>query len=174
MNPRNFAILLLSLLLNPCLTCALPADRQQPVEIEADRMTLDEPTNTSTYTGNVKLIQGSIQIDAQSLTVITENGRVRLMRITGTTAQPAHFRQQTKTGELVEGTAEHIEYNANEAQLVLLGNAELKQGGNHVRSQRIEYNTETNSLNAGTRTNGENTPGERVKMIIKPQNNQNP
>ena len=160
-----------------CCQCAwaLSSDPEQDVEIEADRGTLDGRSNTSTYTGNVQLIQGSIQINAELLTVKSENGRVQVMLISGTAQRPARFRQQTDNGELAEGKAEHIEYRANLGQLVLLGNAELNQGSNHIRSQRIDYNTQTNSLIAGGSasggSNGSPSSAERVKMIIKPQAN---
>lgn len=139
-------------------------------------MTLDEAASVGTYIGNVQLVQGSIEVKAHTLSVVAVQGRLQSMIIEGNANNLAHFTQQTESGGLALGRAKRIEYNASQSRLVLLGQAEMTQGGNHIKSERIDYNTKTNSLVAGnpapstgTETTGK-TPAERVKIIIKPQN----
>ena len=45
------------LLLVPTLALALESDKDQPIQIEADSVDIDEGKNTSTYKGNVELTQ---------------------------------------------------------------------------------------------------------------------
>lgn len=139
-------------------------------------MTLDEHSGLSIYRGNVRLEQGSLRITAQELTLRMENGRLQRMEILGTETSPALFRQLTDAGEEAQGTARRIEYSAPDSRMVLLGQAELLQGNNHIRSDRIDYNTESNSFAAGRSPesrpgNGRLQPDERVRIIITPQQN---
>ncbi|HEX7026565.1 MAG TPA: lipopolysaccharide transport periplasmic protein LptA [Gammaproteobacteria bacterium] len=155
---------------------ALQSDANQPIEIEADLMTLDEQSGLSVYRGNVRLAQGSLRITAEELTLRMENGRLQRMEILGTETSPALFRQLTEAGEEAQGTARRIEYTALDSRMVLLGQAELLQGNNHIRSDRIDYNTERNSFVAGRPAdsrpaNGQVQPEERVRIIITPQQN---
>ena len=56
-------LLLLGLLLfTPLPASALSSDAQQPIQIEADSLVVRDKENTSTYTGNVRLNQGSLKI----------------------------------------------------------------------------------------------------------------
>lgn len=164
----------------PLGAAALESDSGQPIEIEADLMTLDEQSGISIYRGNVKLAQGSIRITAEELILHMENGRLQQMEILGNEKAPAAFRQLTDSSEEARGQARRIEYTSANSRMVLLGQAELLQGNNHIRSARIDYNTERNSFVAG-RTPEEATPtdqnavqpqsDERVRIIITPQKN---
>lgn len=165
---------LLGLALPFCAT-ALQSDTGQPIEIEADLMTLDEQSGVSVYRGNVKLVQGSIRVTAEELVLYMKNGRLQSMEILGGKDAPAVFRQLTDAGEEALGQARRIEYSAEDSQMVLLGQAELLQGNNHIRSARIDYNTQRNSFTAGRESQAaqpnQNTgqPEERVQIIITPQ-----
>ncbi|MEY3041343.1 MAG: hypothetical protein RLZZ174_425, partial [Pseudomonadota bacterium] len=56
---RPDSLVLLVLLALASVSHALPEDEQQPIEIEADRAELDDATGTATYSGAVRLDQGS-------------------------------------------------------------------------------------------------------------------
>ena len=49
------------------------ADREKPIEIESDTMTVDDTKNTSTYQGDVILTQGTLIIKADKLVVREDN-----------------------------------------------------------------------------------------------------
>lgn len=166
---------IIAVLLVACLASATAArdDAEQPIEIEADRMTLDEAGGTTEYRGAVRLTQGSIEVRTERLTLHSRNGRLERMEIAGTAEQPAVFEQQTDTGGLARGRARHMEYNAADARLTLQGQAELRQGPNHIRSERIEYNTRTNDLLAdGGEGQKDNADGEDERVRITIESNQ--
>jgi lipopolysaccharide export system protein LptA len=172
LKQRLPTLLLLCALTGPA--AALETDTDQPIEIEADRMMLNEQTGISSYSGKVSLTQGSLNISAEQLTISTADGVLQQMKITGIPGKPAIFRQQTAAGEEALGQALNIDYHAQESRLILTGQAEMRQGGNHIKSERIDYNTETNSLIAGqaaskTDTTAKPAAGERVKIVINPK-----
>ena len=165
-------------LLGPAPTAlGLQTDAKQAINIEADQMTLDEAGGIATYLGNVRFAQGSIVIRADRLTLRRHDGRIASMLMTGKT-RAATFEQLTESGQLARGQAMRIEYDAQQSRLVLTGTAELAQGDNHIRSSRIDYNTQTNNLTAGHAdagnsaapgSNNPQTASERVRIIITPQ-----
>ena len=55
--------------INSSYVFAEKADRDKPIELESDTMTSDDSKNTSVYTGNVILTQGTLLIKADELTV---------------------------------------------------------------------------------------------------------
>lgn len=179
LKPISTCLAVLSVLFGlvlPFGAAALESDPRQPIEIEADLMTLDQQSGVSTYRGNVKLTQGSIRIAAKELILHTESGRLHRMEILGDEKTPAVFRQSTDDGEQAQGQARRIEYTAADSRMVLLGQAELLQGNNHIRSARIDYNTARNSFVAGRASEQAQTPpadrsDDRVRIIITPQKN---
>jgi lipopolysaccharide export system protein LptA len=153
------------------VAAALENDMAQAIEIQADRMTLDESSGTTRYEGSVRLSQGSISISADKLILTGRDGKLQRMQIGGTRDQPAEFRQKTESGQLASGKAQEMDFNVQSSHLILSGRAELNQGSNFIRSERIEYNTLSNSLLAGKRIN--NAPGDsdqdRVHIVITPE-----
>ena len=153
---------------------ALQSDSEQPVQIEADHMTLDESQGRTEYHGNVHLTQGSITLTADSVLLHNHDGRINSMLITGN-SNLATFKQLTDSGQTAKGQAKRIEYNAQQSRLLLIESAELLQGNNLIRSDRIDYNTETNNLTAGNANNAETQPttdtttgSKRVRIVITP------
>ncbi|MBN1379070.1 MAG: lipopolysaccharide transport periplasmic protein LptA [Gammaproteobacteria bacterium] len=150
---------------------AVERDSQQTIEIEADKMMLDEPGGTMQYEGNVRLTQGSIMISADKLIVTSSNRKLQRMQIVGNDKKPAMFQQKTVSGQLASGQAQRMDFDVVKSLLILSGHAELKQGSRFVRSERIEYNTTSNSLLAGKQTDktaGDSNAG-RVHIVITPE-----
>jgi lipopolysaccharide export system protein LptA len=141
---------------------ALRSDRNQPIDIKADRVEVDQREQVSHYLGNVRLEQGSLKINADEVVVYMEKGKLHKIVITG---KPARFEQQPENQqEVVNSQAENMEYYAGEERLLLRHNAEVNQGGNHFRGDFIEYDTLTSTVKANK---GENSQS-RVHAIIQP------
>jgi lipopolysaccharide export system protein LptA len=141
---------------------ALRSDRNQPIDIKADRVEVDQREQVSHYLGNVRLEQGSLKINADEVVVYMEKGKLYKIVITG---NPARFEQQPENQqEVVNSQAENMEYYAGEERLLLRHNAEVNQGGNHFRGDFIEYDTLTSTVKANK---GENSQS-RVHAIIQP------
>lgn len=160
---RLFAALIISL-----FSAAIPAlesDREQPIQIEADAATYNEKSETGTYTGNVKLTQGSFRLWSDKLVVHNKNREVDKLIITG---KPAKFRQTPeKQKEDVQGSALRMEYYGKGSRLIMLKEAKIWQGENSTASERIEYDSLNSIIQAGKKQSG----SQRVKVILKPQNN---
>lgn len=157
---------LAALLAAPAPAPALPADSKQPIEIEAEKMVMDHENGVSTYSGNVVLAQGSIRIEANRLTVYMRNSKLDRLEAFGSDAAQASFRQQLANGGETRARAGRIEYHAAESRLILRQQAELRQGGNHIQSERIDYNTASNSLLAGQQDPAQQQ--QRVRIVIEP------
>jgi len=157
--------LLLGLL--PLQSTALDSDRDQDIEIEADRLEVREQEKISIYEGNVKLVQGSLNISSDRLVIhFNDANELTLMEMTG---QPAHFRQLDNENQEMLGHAEQIDYTEAESLLLLRRSAYLNHAGDEINSDIIRFNTDTNGIEAGGTQSD-----ERVKMVIKPRTKQTP
>ncbi len=152
-------IVFFTLLLASFSALALEADKNAPVFIEANQVVMSEKTGVSTYTGDVKLKQGSIKINADSIIVYTQNKELQRIIATG---KPAFFSQQKN--QQVKASANHVEYISKTGILILLDNAKMEQGANIFAGNRIEYDTTNNTLNA----KASSTNKQRVTAIIQP------
>jgi lipopolysaccharide export system protein LptA len=162
-RPRPWTLLpLLLLTLWSPLVGALSSDKDQPIEIVADSVDINESTGTSTYTGNVEINQGSIRLRADRVLVRHRPGEPRKIDATGT---PARFQQlPDNSKELVKGTAQRVEYRLDSEELVLSGQAELTQGKDRFSSDRIVYDRVKAVVKAGAAAQGK----DRVRVTIQP------
>lgn len=163
-NMRYAAGLLLLVSIQSAI--ALETDAQQPIEIEADKISLDEASGVARYEGHVQLTQGSIRVSANELILSSRDGRLQQIEIKGDPAQPAVFQQQTLSGQQARAEAEQMNFIVPQSRLILTGHASMAQGTRFIHSERIEYNTETNNLIAGNRN--KQSPEERVHIVITP------
>ena len=122
---------------------SLPDDRQQPIEIEADLVAIDEKNNYTTYSGNVILTQGSILLAADTLTVYIGKQKIKQIRAQG---RPVDFQQQTEKSGLVEGQASLIEFRSGANIIRLSGQAKLKQQDSQWRGNVLEYDVSSGLL----------------------------
>ena len=166
MQPVNRALLCLILLLSwmPLPASALSSDRNQPINIEADRATLHEKYGNSTYRGNVHLRQGTLHLHGDTMTVEMRDERIEKIVLTG---NPATFVQRPDDADQDQhAEAGRIEYYAREERMILLDNARIWQLENEeFSSDRIVINLADNTVNAG----GGGT-GDRVRITLQPRN----
>ena len=141
---------------------ALSTDRQQPLQIDADKADIDPQRGISTYRGNVQLTRGSMQLVADEVVVKHDGGKVHLVTASGT---PANYQQRSDKQQLIRARAQRIEYNINTGQLLLLKQAELHQDSNVFASERIVYDSVNDRVNAGANAA---SPRDRVHITIQP------
>lgn len=140
---------------------ALDSDRQQPIYIDADHVEMDESKGVSTYTGNVVVVQGSMQINSDKLVIYTEKRKPTRYVATG---KPARYKQQPKPDEGdVVGTSNEMEYTASDKKLYLRGNAHVTRQGDVFQGDKLTYDT------AKDLVSGSGGEGGRIRMIIQPQ-----
>ena len=97
MNVKNSLPFLVVLLLLSTLSLAEKADRDKPIEIESDTMTMDDTKNVSIYTGDVILTQGTLIIKADELIVREDNQGFQHSTSTG---NPTSFKQKRGSGRI--------------------------------------------------------------------------
>ena len=146
------------------------ADRNRPVHLEAEQVSIDDAKQISTFTGNVVLTQGTLEIRGDMLVVKQNSEGLQHGTATG---KPASFRQKRDgVDEYIEGYGERIVYNSAKTTLDLFCNARMKRGQDEVSSEHITYNSTTEIFQANGLT--ANTPGAprkgRVRVVIQPKN----
>ena len=104
---KRYLCLLLCLCGYAAQALALESDRSAPINIEADQVDLDQSQGIAKYLGNVSLVQGSININADSIQVYAKNGQLDRADIQGG-EKLARFEQQTDTGQSISGEAQSI------------------------------------------------------------------
>lgn len=141
---------------------ALPTDSEQPIAVEADNLEIRDTENISIYEGNVRLVQGSLEVTSERLVIhFNDANELVMMEMTGA---PARFRQLDDQREEMLGEARRINYLESESMLELIEEARYSHAGDIIESNRIRINTENSSIQAGGAQSE-----ERVKMLIQPR-----
>ncbi|MDR1661362.1 MAG: lipopolysaccharide transport periplasmic protein LptA [Azoarcus sp.] len=157
-----------------CAAHAQTANRDQPVNIDADKVTVDDRNKVHVFEGNVVLTQGELTLKGDKL-VITQNAfGFHNGVITANAGRLAAFRQKrVRDGGWVEGEAERIEYNSQTERAKLFNRAQIQSGGDRVRGQYIEYDTASeNYLVTDSPSHGSDAPvKERVHVTFQPKSN---
>lgn len=142
------------------------ADRGKPVNLEADTVTLDDIKKISVYQGNVILSQGTLTLRADRLQVTQNADGIDKISASG---RPAAFRQKVDgREEFIEGFSERIEFDSANSQLELIGQAQLKRGGDELRGAQISYNSNTEFYKVVGQPDAK-TPSGRVRAVIRPK-----
>jgi lipopolysaccharide export system protein LptA len=176
MRQRNEAIIAAALV--AALLCAFSApnalaertDRDQPVNIESDRMVADDAKKIATFEGKVVLTRGTLTIRADQIIVRQDNDGFQYGVAVG---KPATFRQKREgNNEYIDGEALRIEYDGRAERIVLLSSARLhRNSGDDVRGNSISYNTATERFTV--QSSGDAAEGGRdgrVRAVIMPKN----
>ncbi|MBL8397665.1 MAG: lipopolysaccharide transport periplasmic protein LptA [Candidatus Accumulibacter sp.] len=171
---HSFSLLIL------CLVVPLPAeaertDRDKPIHLEADRMSIDDLKKVQILEGNVVLTQGSLEIRTQRLVVTQDANGFQKGTATGGPNGLVRFKQKRDgSNSIIEGEAERIEHDARTEKTDFYNRARIKSGLDEVKGQFISYDAVNEkylvsntgpSLKSGT---GESS--SRVRAIIQPKN----
>jgi lipopolysaccharide export system protein LptA len=159
-----YAVLCAALLTSPAL--AEKADRDKPVNLEADSVTLDDMRKISVYEGNVILSQGTLMLRADRIQVTQTTAGLDKVVATG---RPVSFRQKIDgREEYIDGVSDRIEYDSVNSQLELIGQARLRRNGDELRGARISYNANTEFYKVVGQPDAQ-TPAGRVRAVIRPK-----
>lgn len=152
------------------------ADRQQPVNIEADRMTVDDRNKLHVFEGNVILSQGSLVIKGDKLVVTQDAAGFQNGVATASGGRLATFRQKRQaSNEFVDGEAERIEYDSRNEKARLFNRARVSSGGDEVRGAYIEYDAISENYLATNAPGSKPAAGDgRVRAVIQPKGDAKP
>lgn len=148
-------------------TYALPTDKTETIRGSADNLTVDQKNGVATYTGSVKIAQGSLMISADSIVIHTNaDSSVEKMIATGS---PARFQQQPEKDQgVVTAAAKQITYTPNNEHLLLVEDASVEQNGAVMSGPHIDYDLVKEVMKAA----GNNTAsggGQRIEIVIPPK-----
>ncbi|MCP5152147.1 MAG: lipopolysaccharide transport periplasmic protein LptA [Ectothiorhodospiraceae bacterium] len=158
----------------PGLAVALSSDRDQPIEIEANRAEADESQRVTIYKGDAVITQGTLRISGETIWIYlnAEDEFVKLVSV----GRPAQMRQ-IPDGETEPQVADakRLEYYADRDLIVLLGNARYGQGQDRISAERIEYDSRRGRMRAvaqrggaGGQSGSDQGTG-RVRITISPK-----
>jgi lipopolysaccharide export system protein LptA len=165
---RSVAVLALALALP---AWAEKADRDQPTQIEANRMSADDAKRMNIFEGNVVLTKGTIAVRADRIVVRQDAEGYSFITATGT---PVRFKQRQdpkegeKEGRWMDGEARRVEIDDRKQTLELFENARVNRGGDEVAGNYIfvDQRSEFYSVSSGkTAKDGQG----RVYMKIQPK-----
>lgn len=140
---------------------ALPDDRDQPIRIEADEALRDEKQGFTRYEGHVKMDQGSLHIEADTLTVYHDDQQADKILAEG---QPARMQQQPDPEKgPIKAHANIIEYFKNEDRVRLRESAHIEQDGSIVTGDSIDYYITEQLVRADSDKSREDS---RVQVVI--------
>jgi len=171
-----------------CFLCLLPAlaagpahaeraDRDKPVNVESDRLNVDDAKQVAVFEGKVVLTQGSFVLKSNKLTMRKDADGFQYASAQGA---PATFREKREgVDEWIDGEALRVEYDGKREFIELFDNARLKRGKDEVRGNyitydpRADYYTVQNSK--GGPITGSNKPVDnRVRATIQPKKKEDP
>ncbi len=161
------------------------ADRDKPLNIEADNLRHDELKKTSVFTGRVVATKGSIVMRGNRLEVRQDADGHQFAVLSAKDNERAFFRQKREgLNEFMEGEAQTIEYDGRADQVLLSERAELRRlrgtvVSDEIVGQTISYNnlTEVFSVDgkaqggkaAATAPSGIKPDGGRVRAVLSPR-----
>jgi lipopolysaccharide export system protein LptA len=146
---------------------ALTSDGEQPLHIQADAAVMDDAKGSSVYRGNVSIEQGTLQIKADEVEIITSDSEV-IQIIASADANSknlVHFEQlPDDSTDLVYADARKITYLVQEERLHLSGNATLRQTKDVLTGELVYYDITQGimSLKSGGQQ-------DRIDVIINPK-----
>jgi lipopolysaccharide export system protein LptA len=115
-------------------------DTDQPVEVTADNLAVDQSTGTAVFTGNVLIGQGEMRLSAPRVLVVyraEQKGIARLEATGGVT--------------LVSGPdaaeSERADYDIDDGTIVMTGNVLLAQGASALSADRMSVRLSDGTAN---------------------------
>ncbi|HRH72638.1 lipopolysaccharide transport periplasmic protein LptA [Zoogloea sp.] len=148
------------------------ADRSKPVNIEADRVTVDDKNKIHIFEGHVLLTQGTLTIRSDKLVVSQDAEGYQRGVATSGEGGLARFRQKREgKNEWVEGEGERIEHDARSELSQFFQRAKVRSGADEVRGQYIQFNGITETYLVTNGPNATTVPSQqgRVQVTIQPK-----
>jgi lipopolysaccharide export system protein LptA len=171
--------------------CALPlallspsahaerADKDKPMNVEADNMSYDDLKQVNIFTGHVIVTKGTILIKADRVEVHQDPEGYQYATGTSANGAPlAYFRQKRDTPDTyVQGNALRIDYDGKNDVTTLTGRALVQklQGlatvVDEVHGTVVRYDGENDFYTAqsGSDNSGPGNPTGRVHAVLVPQ-----
>jgi lipopolysaccharide export system protein LptA len=173
-RPAIAAVITAIVLLPAFPAHAEKGDREKPINVEADRFSMDDIKKVQIFEGKVVMIQGTMQLRTDKLVVTEDPDGFQKGVATGGANGLARFKQKRDgKDEYVEGEAERIVHDTRSEKTEFFVRAWVKSGQDEVRGHYISYDAPTEKyLVTNTGSGAKSTAKEsqaRVRAIIQPR-----
>ncbi|MCW5651393.1 MAG: lipopolysaccharide transport periplasmic protein LptA [Ramlibacter sp.] len=153
------------------------ADRNKPMNIEADALRYDDLKQTSVFTGRVVMTKGTIVIRGARVEVRQDADGYQFGTVTAEPGQLAYYRQKREgLEEFIEGESDTIEYDGRADRVRFIGHAELRRLrgatlADEMSGSLIVYDNSTDvfTVDGGSAPSGQAQPGGRVRAVLTPK-----
>ena len=153
MSPRVASVLLIVSATVAAVSLAGAAyakstDRNQPMDLDANRTDCSvEEDGPCVFTGNVHIVQGSLDIRAAKADVRRGGGDIQRVLLSGS---PVQMKQELDAGGSMSARASNVDYDMPKDTVIFTGNVEIDQPGRGTMSgPRIVYNMRTGQVQGG-------------------------
>ena len=153
------------------------ADRDKPMNAEADALRYDDLKQTSVFTGNVVITKGSTVIRGERVEVRQDPEGYQQATVIAATTKLAFYRKKRDgLDEFIEGEAERIEYDSRADVVKLIRRAVLRRYAGAVLADettgaQINYdnNTDVFTVDGGAQNRSALNPSGRVRAQLSPR-----
>lgn len=137
---------------------ALPNDKEQPVNIIADKVDMNYKSGVNRFQGNASATQGTTVLTGNIIVTYSDGGHVSKIVAYGTNDKQATYRTVPKRGqEEFNSKADVITYLTLPRIAELKGNADAKHGDDKFNGPNITYNSLEQVVSTATSANGQST-----------------
>ena len=160
---------------SPCL--AEKADRNKPMNVEADSLRYDDLKQTSVFTGRVVLTKGTIVIRGAQLDVRQDPQGNQFGLVIAEAGKLAFFRQKREgVDEFIEGEGEVIEYDGRADTVKFMKRAQLRRFRGAALNDKMtggvilyDNTTDVFTVDGGTARGTPGASGGRVRAMLTPR-----
>jgi lipopolysaccharide export system protein LptA len=152
------------------------ADRTKQIAVTATDAVADQARQTAEFSGDVVVVQGSMEIRADRVQMRAGANGERLGIALGKAGAPVRFRQRgDRPDEWNEGQADRVEYDSTANEVRLIGAATLRNlnGGTltqAVTSDAITYDTARDRVSStAAEQPRDGRPRQRVTVVFAPR-----
>jgi len=174
MNSPFLPVVLALSLAWPFAALAEKADRDKPMNVEADSLRYDDLRQVSVFTGKVVLTKGTIVIRGARLEVRQDPDGFQYGIVTAEPGKRAYYRQKREgLDEYIEGESEVIDYDGKADRVKFIRQAELRRlrGATTADEMIGSLITYENTTDVFTVDGGPASPrpGGRVRAVLAPR-----
>jgi lipopolysaccharide export system protein LptA len=171
-------LLMLAAALAAFPVAAEKADRDKPMNAEADALRYDDLKQTSVFTGNVVITKGTIIIRGARVDVMQDAEGYQTAIVIAAPDKLAFYRKKRDlVDEYIEGEGERIEYDSRADTVKFIRQAVLRRyvGANladESAGDLIVYDNPTDvfTVDSGQQTRTAINPSGRVRALLAPRN----
>ena len=174
-NPLFLVFLLAVLGVSP--VSAENADRDKPMNAEADALRYDDLKQTSVFTGNVVITKGSTIIRGERVDVKQDPEGYQQATVVAASGKLAYYRKKRDgLDEFIEGEGERIEYDSRQDVVKFMRNAVLRRYtgavlADETTGSQINYDNKTDvfTVDGGAQNRSATNPSGRIRALLSPR-----